>query len=82
MKKIIIAASALVFMSGAALASSNNGVIKNFNADSRVITLESGKSYTIPRDVALPPLQVGEKVSIQLNGERDKVTSILTNPLF
>ncbi len=82
MKKIIIAASALVFMSGAALASSNNGVIKNYNADTRVITLESGKSYTIPRDVALPSLQVGEQVSIQLNGERDKVTSVLTNPLF
>ncbi len=82
MKKIIIAASALAFMSGAAFASSNNGIIKHYDATARVITLESGKSYTIPRDVALPPLQVGEKVSIQLNGERDKVTSVLTKPLF
>ncbi len=77
MKKIIIAASALAIMSGAALASSADGVIAKYNADVRVITLESGKSYTVPRDVALPQLQVGEKVSIQLNGERDRVTGVL-----
>ncbi len=77
MKKLIIAASALTIMSGAAFASSADGVISKYNADVRVITLENGKSYTVPRDVALPPLQVGEKVSIQLNGERDKVTGVL-----
>jgi len=77
MKKIIIAASALAIMSGTALASSADGVIAKYNADVRVITLESGKSFTVPRDVALPQLQVGEKVSIQLNGERDRVTGVL-----
>lgn len=77
MKKIIIAASALAIMSGAALASSADGVIAKYNADVRVITLENGKSYTVPRDVALPQLQVGEKISIQLNGERDRVTGVL-----
>ncbi|ODT06969.1 MAG: hypothetical protein ABS58_09265 [Mesorhizobium sp. SCN 65-20] len=76
MKKIIIAASALAMMSGAALASTD-GVIAKYNADVRVITLENGKSFTVPRDVALPQLQVGEKVSIQLNDERDKVTGVL-----
>ncbi len=77
MKKIIIAASAIIITAGAAFASSNDGVISKYNADVRVITLENGKSYTIPRDVALPQLQVGEKVSIQLNDERDKVTGVL-----
>lgn len=77
MKKIIIAASALAFMSGAAFANSADGVVSKYNADVRVITLENGKSFTVPRDVALPQLQVGEKVSIQLNGERDKVTGVL-----
>ncbi len=77
MKKFIIAASAIAITSGAAFASSADGVIGKYNADVRVITLENGKSYTVPRDVALPQLQVGEKVSIQLNGERDKVTGVL-----
>lgn len=77
MKKIILAASAIALMSGAAFASSSDGVIKNFNRDTRVITLENGKSFTIPRDVALPALQNGEKVSIQLNDEGDRVTGVL-----
>lgn len=77
MKTLVLAAASLAFMSGAALASSSNGMIAKFNPYTRVVTLESGKSFTIPRDVALPALQVGEKVSIQLNDEGDKVTSVL-----
>ncbi|WP_269931745.1 hypothetical protein [Aminobacter sp. HY435] len=77
MKTFVLAAASLAFMSGAALASSSNGMIAMFNPSARVITLENGKSFTIPRDVALPPLQVGERVSIQLNDEGDKVTSVL-----
>ncbi|MEJ6783279.1 hypothetical protein [Aminobacter sp. Piv2-1] len=77
MKKIILAASALALMSGAALASSADGVVGNYNADVRVITLEGGKSFTIPRDVAVPSIQAGEKVSIDLNDEGDRVTAVL-----
>ncbi len=78
MTKVVLAAAAtLAFMSGAAFASSTNGVILKMNPAVRVITLESGKSFTIPRDVPLPNMQVGEKVSIQLNDEGDKVTAVL-----
>ncbi|AWC23363.1 DUF1344 domain-containing protein [Aminobacter sp. P9b] len=77
MKTLVLAAASLAMMSGAALASSQNGMIAKFNSSARVITLESGKSFTIPRDVALPPVQVGEQVSIQLNDEGDKVTTVL-----
>ncbi|GAA4111524.1 DUF1344 domain-containing protein [Aminobacter aganoensis] len=77
MKKIIIAASAFSIMTGAAFASSANGVVGNINSDTRVITLESGKSFTIPRDVALPAIQAGDTVSIQLNDEGDKVQAVL-----
>jgi len=31
----------------------------------------------VPRDVAIPAIQAGEKVSIQLNGEGDKVNAVL-----
>lgn len=77
MKKIILAASALILMSGAALASSAEGVVAKFDPAVRVITLESGQSYSVPRDVAIPSIQTGEKVSIQLNDEGDKVQGVL-----
>ena len=76
MKKIILAVSALALMSGAALAS-NDGIVAKYNSETRVITLDNGKSFTIPRDVALPSISTGEKVSIQLNGEGDRVTTVL-----
>lgn len=77
MNKIILAASAFALMTGAALASSADGVVAKINSDVRVITLENGRSYTVPRDVALPAIQAGEKVSIQLNDEGDRVQSVL-----
>lgn len=77
MKKIILTASAIAMMSGVAFASSANGVVATYNEGARVITLESGQSYTVPRDVAIPAIQTGEKVSIQLNGEGDKVNAVL-----
>ncbi|MEJ6783280.1 MULTISPECIES: hypothetical protein [Phyllobacteriaceae] len=77
MKKIILTASAFALMSGAAFASSAVGVVSSYNPDVRVITLEGGKSFTIPRDVAVPSIQAGERVSIDLNDEGDRVTAVL-----
>lgn len=77
MKNILLIVSALIFPTGAALASSLDGVVAKYSHDVRVITLENGKSYTVPRDVALPPLRAGEKVSINLNDEGDRVTAVL-----
>lgn len=75
MRTILLTASPLIFLASAALAS--DGVVARYNHDVRVITLENGKSYTVPRDVALPPLQTGEKVSIIVNDEGDRVTAVL-----
>lgn len=77
MKTIILIATPLVFLAGAAFASSPNGVVARYNHDVRVITLENGKSYTVPHHVALPPLQAGETVSVILNDEGDRVTAVL-----
>lgn len=77
MKKIILAASAVALMSGAAFASSSDGVVGKFDPQTRVITLDNGNSYTVPRDVGLPAIQTGEKVSIQFNDEGDRVTGVL-----
>ncbi|PWK67493.1 DUF1344 domain-containing protein [Aminobacter sp. AP02] len=78
MKKIILAASAIAIMTGSALASASEGVVAKFNSDVRVITLENGKSYTIPRHIGLPQVQVGDKVTINTKSDdADQVTSVL-----
>lgn len=78
MKKLILAVSAVAFMSGAALASGSEGVVAKFNPDVRVITLDNGRSYTIPRHIGLPQVQVGDKVSINTKSDdADQVTSVL-----
>ncbi|GAA2824663.1 uncharacterized protein DUF1344 [Aminobacter aminovorans] len=80
MNKLILAAAAFALFSGSALASDASGVVTRFNADTRVITLQGGASYTIPRDVALPSVRVGEKVSILFNDEGDVVRNVLAGP--
>ncbi|MEO5324337.1 hypothetical protein PV773_13545 [Mesorhizobium sp. CC13] len=80
MHKLVLATTSLVLISGAAFASEVNGVIAKFNPAARVVTLEGGKSFTIPRDVALPLLQRGGHISIQLDDEGDKVDSVLIPP--
>lgn len=77
MRKYVLVAASLAFMSSAALASQANGVVSRVNTQTRVITLENGKSYTIPRDIALPAVQAGQTVSILFNGQNDRVSAVL-----
>ncbi len=79
MNKFFLAVASLVLMSGAALATEANGIVTKFNPQTRVITLNGSKSFTIPRDVALPAVHVGGHVSILLNDEGDRVQSVLTS---
>lgn len=80
MNKLILAAAAIALFSGSALASDASGIVAQFNAGARVITLDHGGSYTIPRDVALPSIKVGEKVTILLNDEGDVVRNVFVSP--
>jgi len=80
MNKLILAAAAIALFSGSALASDASGIVARFNAGARVITLDHGGSYTIPRDVALPSIKVGEKVTILLNDEGDVVRNVFVGP--
>lgn len=79
MRKLILAAASLALMSGAAFAGEANGIVAKFNSEARVITLDSGKSFTVPRDVALPAIMVGSRVSIQLDDENDKVDNVFAS---
>lgn len=83
MRKFIIALGAVAFMSGAAWAASADGVVKEFNKETRVITLADGKSYTVPADVAIPPeITACAKVSITLDqDDATKVTAVTLSPM-
>ncbi|KQU73159.1 hypothetical protein ASC75_05780 [Aminobacter sp. DSM 101952] len=65
-------------MTGAAWAASADGVVKEFNKDTRVVTMEDGKSYTVPADVALPAdLAAGMKVTVTTaDDDATKVTAL------
>lgn len=78
MRKLIIALGTVALMGGAAWAASVDGVVKEFKKDTRVITLEDGKSYTVPADIALPPeLAAGKKISITVaDDDATKVTAV------
>ncbi|PWK61738.1 DUF1344 domain-containing protein [Aminobacter sp. AP02] len=83
MRKLIIALGTVALMSGAALAASADGVVKEFNKETKVITLEDGKSYTVPADVAIPAeIVAGAKVSITLDqDDATKVTAVTLSPM-
>ena len=76
MKRLILAVSALALMAGVAVARQAQGIVASYNPGTRVIKLQNGSSYTVPRDVAVPRLKPGDKVSIMFNNQGDKVRTV------
>lgn len=71
--RIVIAAVALLSLSGAAFAAEAEGQIKAVNTDKRTITLDDGKSYVMPGEFDVASLEVGSDIVIaydEVNGER------------
>jgi hypothetical protein len=83
MRKLIIGLGMLALMGGSALAASVDGVVKDYVKETKVITLEDGKSFTVPPDVAIPPeLAVGTKISITTDDDdATKVTQVTMSPM-
>ncbi|MBB6468767.1 DUF1344 domain-containing protein [Aminobacter carboxidus] len=82
MRKLIIALGAAALMTGTAWAATVDGVVKEYIKETKVITLEDGKSFTVPPDVAIPPeVAVGAKVSISTaDDDATKVTGVTLSP--
>lgn len=80
MKKIAIALASIALFAGAANAATDlSGTVAAYNAGSRVITFDSGKSVSVPSDVAIPAsLQVGAHASVSFNSEGDQVNAVFT----
>lgn len=83
MRKLIIALGTLALMSGAALAATVDGVVREYIKETKVITLEDGNSYTVPPDVAVPAeIAAGMKISITLDDDdATKVTGVTMAPM-
>lgn len=81
MKKIVLAFAFASTMSLPAFADAN-GVVKEYNKETRVITLEDGTSWTIDPSIAIPPeVAAGAKVDIQTDkNDNTKVINVLINP--
>lgn len=82
MKRILLALTAVALMSGVALAEvDTNGVVKSYDADKRVITLEDGKTFTVEPDVAVPELMAGQKVTVTVDDNRgNQVVRVQISP--
>lgn len=80
MKKILISAAALAAFAGSAMAAVPvSGTVTFYNPEARVITFDSGKSVTVPQDVAIPAnLSVGSHASVDFNSRGDKVDVVFT----
>lgn len=82
MKRIFLALAAATLLSGTALAEvDTNGVVKSYDPDKRVITLEDGKTFTVELDVAVPELVPGQKITVTVDEDKaNKVERVLISP--
>jgi Protein of unknown function (DUF1344) len=83
MKKVILALAVATLFSGAALAKDMTGVVKEYNKDTGVLTLEDGTSYTIPKEVAVAPeVAAGAKVTVTVDdADATKVTGVMVSAM-
>ena len=74
MRKTLLFATALVLAAGAANAASmsKEGVIKTLDRHAQTLTLASGDTFYLGKNVHANALKVGEKVKVsyQVNGKR------------
>ena len=64
MKKIAIALAAVLLTSGAALAATDTGKIKQIDPKSDAITLDDGKTFTLAEGTEAESLKVGQTVTV------------------
>lgn len=82
MKRILLALATATLLSTPALAEvDTTGVVKSYDADKRVITLEDGKTFTVEGDVAVPELMAGQKVTVTVDDNKDnRVVRVQMSP--
>ena len=78
MMKSILAAAAVLALTGAAFAAEIEGVVTNYDAATNMITLESGETFTLAEGVEAGDLQPGGKVAITYDDGTTNATPVTT----
>ena len=75
MKRLIVAAAALVLMTGAALAASDSGSIKHIDPNSDAITLDDGRTFVLAEGTEAESLKIGQKVDVTYEVKAGKMVA-------
>lgn len=76
MIKSILAAVSVLALTGAAFAAEVEGVVASYDATTKMITLESGETFTVADDVELDGLMPGGKVAITYDDGTTDATAV------
>ena len=76
MKKFLITAVSVVGLAGAAYAAEVEGVVSSYDPATRMITLESGETFTVTGDAQLDNVQPGGKVVVTYDDGTTDATAV------
>jgi hypothetical protein len=75
MKRLIITAAAVTFVTGVALAATDTGIIKRIDPKNDAITLDDGKTFTLAEGTEAESLKVGQKVEVTYDLKSGKLVA-------
>jgi Cu/Ag efflux protein CusF len=75
MKKIAIALAAALLTSGAALAATDTGTIKQIDPKSDAVTLDDGKTFTLAEGTEAESLKVGQTITVTYHVKSGKMVA-------
>jgi Cu/Ag efflux protein CusF len=73
MKRLIIAATMVVLVTGGAFAATDTGVIKKVDPNKDAITLDDGNTFTLAEGAEAESFKVGQKVAATYTLESGKM---------
>jgi hypothetical protein len=76
MKKLMLAAAILAASTFAAFAADVSGAVKSIDAAKMTVTLDDGKTYTLPAGFDATTLKVGEKLTISVGDDGTTITKV------
>ncbi|MFZ2101886.1 MAG: DUF1344 domain-containing protein [Oricola sp.] len=76
MKKLLIAVAATLVATVSVFAGEVEGVVKEVNAETRIVMLEDGASYTAAEGVDLAAVAAGDKVKVTFDDGTTNATAV------
>ncbi len=76
MNRIVVSAAALLSLMGAASAAEVEGTVQTIDPTTRMVTLDTGESFTAPEDATLDDIAPGDKVKVTLDDSSGAATAL------